>query len=356
MVDELRLRFALGYAGNQPPVGSAYSRFPRYTQITNINRLGLVHLSNPGNPNLKPERQREIEAGFDASLFDNRLGLAFTWYNQYVKDLLLTRTFPPSTGYASVLDNVGELSNKGIELQLTGRIIDRPDLGWTSTFNFSRNRNKVEELAGPAFTDGYFNRVEEGHALGVWFLRDFQRDENGNIVNDANGLPIVAPAAIVGDPNPDFQASLQNEFRIGRSITANILLDGVFGNDVWNQTIRIMDLSRAGPLYDRQLRGEITDAYRTRYITATAAYLEDGTFVKVREVSLTWELPASLYSGLGMSALNLEFAGRNLYTFTDYKGYDPETNMFGTFTVARGTDFATYPIPRTFSIGARASF
>jgi TonB-dependent SusC/RagA subfamily outer membrane receptor len=356
MMDELRLRFALGYAGNQPPVGSAYSRFPRYTQITNINRLGLVHLSNPGNPNLKPERQREIEAGFDASLFDNRLGIAFTWYNQYVKDLLLTRTFPPSTGYASVLDNVGELSNKGIELQLTGRIIDRPDLGWTSTFNFSRNRNEVEKLAGPPFTDGYFNRVEEGHALGVWFLRDFQRDESGNIVNDANGLPIVAPAAIVGDPNPDFQASLQNEFRIGRSITANILLDGVFGNDVWNQTIRIMDLSRAGPLYDRQLRGEITDAYRTRYITATAAYLEDGGFVKIREVSLTWQLPASLYSGLGMSALSLEFAGRNLYTFTDYKGYDPETNMFGTFTVARGTDFATYPIPRTFSLGARASF
>jgi TonB-dependent SusC/RagA subfamily outer membrane receptor len=357
VMGDFRVRGALGYAGNQPPVGSAYARFPRYGQAVNINRSGLVHLANPGNPNLKPERQRELELGFDAGFFDNRLGATFTWYDQYVEDLLLTRTFPPSTGYASVLDNVGELSNTGLELQLTGRIIERPGLGWSATLTYARNRNRVERLAGAPFGDGYFNWVEEGYALGVWRLFDFQRDENGNVVTDANGLPVrTATPEIIGDPNPDWQGSLRSELRLGQSLRANVLLDGVFGHDVWNQTIRIMDIFRAGPLYDRVLKGEISDAYRTRYTSITGAYLEDGTYLKLRELSLTWQVPQSLYASLGLAALSLELAGRNLYTWTDYTGYDPETNMFGTSTVARGTDFATYPIARTFSIGLRAAF
>jgi len=357
VVGDFRLRAALGYAGNQPPVGSAYARFPRYGQAVNINRSGLVHLANPGNPNLKPERQRELEIGFDAGLFGNRLGAEFTWYDQYVEDLLLTRTFAPSTGYSSVLDNVGELSNKGLELQLTGRIVDRADLGWTTILSWARNRNRVERLAGAPFGDGYFNWVEEGSALGVWRLFDFERDASGAIVTDANGLPVrTATPQIIGDPNPDWQGSLRSELRLGRSLRASLLLDGVFGHDVWNQTVRIMDIFRAGPLYDRQLRGEITDAYRSRYTSITGAYLEDGTYVKLRELSLTWQVPQSLYGPLGLVALTLEVAGRNLHTWTDYTGYDPETNMFGTSTVARGTDFATYPIPRSFSIGLRAAF
>ncbi len=357
VVGELRLRGALGYAGNQPPVGSAYSRFPRYAQAINITRSGLVHLSNPGNPNLKPERQREVEVGFDAGFLNDRIGLAFTYYDQYVKDLLLTRPFPPSTGYGAVLDNVGELSNKGIELQLNTRNIDRAGFSWSSSLTFSRNRNKVQRLAGSPFGEGYFNWVDEGQALGVWRLFDFQRDANGRVLEDANGLPLRTPTVqIIGDPNPDFQASLRNEVRFGRRLTASVLLDGVFGHDVWNQTVRIMDIFRAGPLYDRQLRGEITSAYRSRVIGITGAYLEDGTFVKVRELSVAYQVPETFYRNLGLGSLSLEVAGRNLYTFTDYTGLDPETNMFGTSTVARGTDFATYPNPRTFSFGVRAGF
>jgi TonB-dependent SusC/RagA subfamily outer membrane receptor len=359
VMPDFRLRAALGYAGNQPPVASAYARFPRYRQETNINRLGLVHQSTQGNPDLKPERQREIEAGFDVSFLNDRLGLGFTWYSQYVKDLLLTRPFEPSTGYATVLDNVGELSNKGIELQVTSRNIDQPGLSWNTTLTFSLNRNKVEKLVGNPFATGYFNWVYEGEPLGVWRLTDFVRDENGNMVLDAAGLPTVqtaAQAVIVGDPNPDYLAALRNEVRIGSHITASFLLDGVFGHDVWNQTIRIMDRSRAGPLYERQLRGEITDAQRLRLSLPNAPYLEDGTFVKLREVSVAFSLPEEFAQRLGSRSMSLEFSGRNLYTFTGYSGLDPETNMFGTATVARGTDFANYPIPRTFSLAVRAGF
>lgn len=356
LFSEFRLRGALGYAGNQPPVGSAYARVPRYTGVTNIDRSGLVHLATAGNPNLRPERQREFELGFDAGLFNARLGVAFTYYNQYVTDLLLTRPFPPSTGYAATLDNVGELSNRGIEVQVDSRNVDSPDFGWSTTFTFSRNRNRVEKLAGNPFTEGYNNWVAEGHALGVWKLFDYARDANGNIVEDEVGPVRTDTTVVMGDPNPDFQASLRNEFRIGNRLTAAVLLDGVFGHDVWNQTVRIMDLFNAGPLYDQLLRGEITPAYRTRIQGITGAYLEDGTFVKLREISLSYALPETLLESIGVRSLSLELAGRNLYTFTDYSGLDPETNMFGTSTVARGTDFATYPNPRTFSFGVRAGF
>jgi outer membrane receptor protein involved in Fe transport len=356
LFSEFRLRGALGYAGNQPPVGSAYARIPRYTGVTNINRIGLVHLGAAGNPNLKPERQREYEIGFDAGLFQDRIGLAFTYYNQYITDLLLTRPFPPSSGYASVLDNVGELSNHGIEVQINTRNVDEQNFGWNTTLNFSRNRNKVEKLAGSPFTEGYNNYVAEGYALGVWKLFDVKRDANGNVITDEVGPVRTDSTVVMGDPNPDFQASLRNEFRLGRNLTANVLLDGVFGHDVWNQTVRIMDIFSAGPLYDQLLKGEITQAYRARIQGITGEYLEDASFVKLREISLSYLLPASFVDRLGFNTLSLEIAARNLYTFTDYSGYDPETNMFGTSTVARGTDFATYPNPRTFSFGVRAGF
>src|SRR5690606_13120440 len=145
-----------------------------------------------------------------------------------------------------------------------------------------------------------------------------------------------------------------------------ILLDGVFGHDIWNQTQRIMDRFEVGPFFDRQLRGEshtidghtfpIDDAYRISYFGVEANYLEDGSFVKLREVSLAYNVPATFAQRFGANSLTLEVAGRNLLTFTDYTGYDPETNMFGTATVARGTDFANYPNPRTFSFGVRAGF
>ena len=100
----------------------------------------------------------------------------------------------------------------------------------------------------------------------------------------------------------------------------------------------------------------VTNALRLRLFGAEADYLEDGTFVKLRELSFVYNLPQTFAQRFGASSLTFEVAGRNLLTFTDYSGYDPETNMFGTSTVARGTDFANYPNPRRFSFGVRAGF
>ncbi|HEX2191472.1 MAG TPA: TonB-dependent receptor [Longimicrobiaceae bacterium] len=356
-----RLRGALGYAGNQPPSGSAYARYSLYTGITNINRLGLVHEAAAGNPNLKPERQREVEVGFDAGFLDNRVDLSFSYYDQYVTDLLLSRPFAPSSGFGSELANVGELSNRGVELQVNTVNLDRPAFGWNSTINFSRNRNRVEMLEGGDFTDpgSYINFVGVGLPLGAFRTFDYARTANGEIVLDAAGLPVRADSvSVVGDPNPDFQASLLNEFRLGSRLRASFLLDGVFGHDLWNQTQRIMDGSLRGnsALWERELRGEVPAGYANRKSTIAGAYIEDGTYVKLREMSLRYQLDDRVVGRFGLSGVDLELTGRNLYTWTDYSGYDPEINMFGTATVARGTDFAVYPNPRTIGFGVRVNY
>jgi TonB-dependent starch-binding outer membrane protein SusC len=360
---QLRLRAALGYAGNQPPLGAAYARTARFARAINIDRLGLVPLAVGGNPDLRPERQREFETGIDITTPGERVGLSFTYYDQLTEDLLLSRVFAPSTGVSSILDNVGSLSNRGVELELNTVNLNRENLRWTSTFIYSRNRNRVEELEGDPFFVGYGNRVEEGYALGVHYMAAYSRDAQGNIRFDDDGLPILhrdeagtIQRQIVGNPWPSYTASLRNSLDIGNSWTLAFLLDGQFGHEIWNQGQRIMDIFGAGPLYDRLLRGEITQAERARIQSIWEAYLEDASFVKLREVTARYRVPASLANRVGAASIQLELMGRNLHTWTDYTGYDPEINMFGLSTVERGTDFAVYPNSREVSFGVRVSY
>ncbi len=355
-LSELRLRGALGFAGNQPPLSAAYARAPRYTQVTNIDRLGLVPFAQVANPDLKPERQREWEAGFDASFVDQRFGVGFTYYDQRTEDLLLERVFTPSAGYATILDNVGVLRNKGIEIELSSVNFNTESFGWNTRLIYSRNRNELEKLDFDPFFVGYTNLIQEGEPLGVHYMAGYQRDENGNILSDSIG-PLVTPGrVIVGDPWPDYTMSLFNEFRVGENWSASVLFDGSFGAELWNQTRRIMDIFGAGPLYDQLLKGEITPAFRTRMQSIWESYLEDASYVKLRDITLRYSTDAPWLARIGASRAQFEVSGRNLITWTDYSGYDPEVNMFGLSTVERGTDFAVYPNPRTISFGVRLTY
>lgn len=350
---QLRLRAALGYAGNQPPLGSAYSRFSRYGTTINVDRIGLVPLSQSGNPELKPERQREYEMGVDVSTFADRASLSFTYYNQYTKDLLLSRLFAPSTGVGSVLDNVGELSNKGVELELNTVNLQTDRFGWSSRLIYSRNENRVEKLEGDPYFVGYGNRVEEGQPIGMLYMTGYRRDENGRILSDALGPLPSASRIIVGNPWPEWTGSLSNELTFGGNWSFSMLLDGQFGHELWNQTRRIQDIFGAGPLYDQLLRNEITQDQRARHQGVWENYIEDASFVKLRQLALRYSTRAPWLRNVGASSAQIEILGRNLHTWTDYTGYDPEINMFGLNTVERGVDFAVYPNARVYTLGVR---
>jgi len=190
------------------------------------------------------------------------------------------------------------------------------------------------------------------------------RNAAGSDSLDANGLIVRDPKrtmAVVGDPNPDWLGSFLNELTIARNFRVRALLDGSFGNDVLNFTRRTMDTFGTSAETARELLpagdpNKLPTGYLRSQRFYYGKYTEDGSYVKLREISLTYDLPAAFAQSLRAGSASLTLSGRNLHTWTKYTGYDPEMNLFGQLTVERGNDFGTYPIPRTYSVGISATF
>ncbi|HEX6574633.1 MAG TPA: carboxypeptidase-like regulatory domain-containing protein [Gemmatimonadaceae bacterium] len=362
----MRLRSALGYAGNQPSIANAYASLDTYVKRVNNDHVGVVNSLVLGNDSLRPERQREFEIGADMGFWNDRINLEATVYSKKVTDALLSRPLPASSGYTTKLDNIGEISNKGFELLARTTNVSSPSLRWTSTITYSRNRNKLDKLLGAPFTLGYANRVEQGQPIGYFYSELPEFNADGSVKLDAAGLIVRSPVATrvsgkVGDPNPKWLGSFLNEIQIGKRIQFRALLDGSFGGDVLNFTKRTLDTF--GTSAEAAL--EFLPASDPKHVAPGYArskrffygfYAEDGTYVKLREVSLTYDLAPNLARAVKAAGLALTVSGRNLHTWTDYTGFDPEMNLFGQLTVERGNDFGTYPIPRQFSIGIRATY
>lgn len=355
-----KLRAAIGASGGLTAIGP-FDRFTNYIPVSYDAKAGLRPSTRLGGADIKPERQREIEVGADFNLFSDRLGFEFTYYNQHTSDLLLEREVALSTGFLNRLQNVGELDNKGVELLVRAVPFDRPNFRWTSTFTFAANRNEVNGIENDILIiPQSFGLVAaiNGEPLGVFYGSYFQRDENGNIVTDENGIPQRAtdpPRKIIGDPNPDFTASLINEFNIGRHWTVRAQFDAVVGQDVFNFTRRLAAFFPFGTLkdYEKELRGELPKGYNAAVFRIFENWIEDGSFVKLREFSISYlwypKLP-------GVRSIRFDFIGRNLFSIDGYSGYDPEINVAGQRTAVRGFDFVEVPIPRTFSFGVTLSF
>ena len=370
----LRLRAAYGETGGQPP--GIYSRFDNYVNVAYNSRAGLVASVTAGNPNLRPERQRELEGGFELGLFEDRALLEATAYAKKTTDLVLSVPLPPSRGFTQQFQNIGELENKGIELALNTVNVQTPNFGWTSRLQYAANRNEVTRLVTSADTlqFGYLNYVIEGEPIGIFAGGVYARDANGNIVYNAttdlpvrgtdtlvvNGVSTVFNARrIIGDPNPDFTASFLNTFTLGERFEVGVLLDGSFGNDVANFSRRIAQYFGADKAVEREATGDTTYRLYTLNLTRHLIYeefIEDGSFIKLREVSVAYRVPESLVARANLSAMTLRLSGRNLYTWTDYSGIDPEINFFSSSTVSRGVEFATTPLPRSWTLSANLTF
>ena len=370
----LRLRAAYGETGGQPP--GLYSRFNNYINVAYNTRAGLVASTTEGNPNLRPERQQEIEGGFELGLFEDRALLEATAYAKNTTDLVLDVDLPPSRGVAQQFQNIGELQNRGIELAINTVNVQTPNFGWRTRLQYAANRNKVTKLVTAADTlqFGYLNYVIEGQPIGIFAGGVYARNPDGSIAYAAGtNLPIRGrdtilvngeeqsfnARRIIGDPNPDFTASLQNTFTVGERLEFGVLLDGRFGNDVANFSRRIAQYFGADKAVEREATGDTTYRLYTLNLTRHLIYeefIEDGSFVKLREVSVAYRVPESLVARANLSAMTLRLAGRNLYTWTDYSGIDPEINFFSSSTVSRGVEFATTPLPRSVTLSASLTF
>ncbi len=378
-----RLRAAFGQTGGQPP--GAYSRFNNFVNVAYAGLPGFVASTIAGNANLKPERQDEIEAGFDAGFLHDRANLEFTYYHQKTHDLVLNAPLPVSSGFSSQPQNIGEVVNRGVELTLRTVNIARQHFGWNTQLSLAANRNKVTKLVTSSDTllVGYLNAVIIGQPLGVFYGGVYARDAQGRLLTDTITVNVpgkgntvlrypyllrynpttkqfgsrgsVIANHVIGDPNPKWTASMNNTFTVGPNVTLNLLLDGRFGNKVANFSRRIEELFGASSRVAKEVNGDTTfRAFELNPLGRSLnyqEYIEDGSFVKLREVALAFHIGKEWARYLGAGSGELRLAGRNLYTWTHYSGLDPEVNLFGANTVAQGVDFANTPIPRQLVVG-----
>jgi TonB-linked SusC/RagA family outer membrane protein len=377
-----KLRIAYGESGNLTGIG-AFSRFNSYSGNSFLSRSSLSASTTLVNTLVKPERQQELEFGIDLGFFDGRLSVLANIYNKKVDDLLINRFIAPTTGYSSFLNNFGSLENKGFELVVTAKPVQNKNMNWSVTGIFNRNRNKAVKI-GQALTllstnQGAPVAILEGQPIGVFYGAFFALDAGGNLVKNpagfpqgergiqtgpltftvtrdpVTGLPITTNPLlrkIIGDPNPDYTASLVNEFTYKKA-SLRVQLDAVQGVEVFNADWR----TRQGVSNGKEAEKEHLGIYPRGYISSFYAAVEewridDGSFVKLREVSLSY----SFGSMKMFKDITATFSGRNLISWDNYKGYDPEVNAGGQSTILRGIDFGAVPIPRTFSIGLSAKF
>lgn len=374
--DLFKLRAAYGQSGNLTGIG-AYDRLNTYLPAAFVGKSALNGSPILRDPNIKPERQQETEFGTDMAFFKNRLSFSANVYFKKVKDLIVTRIVAPTTGYSSYLTNLGSLENKGFELMLGGEPVRTKDFSWNINGIFNRNRNKAINI-GQALNRITTNAgapvaIITGEPIGVFYGTFFARDDQGaQLKNPAGilltergkqdgplkyttartpaGLPTGDPLVrILGNPNPDYTATLTNEFRYKR-FNARIQLDAVQGVDVWNADWRTRQGVGGGKVAEQEQRGEIPRGYVFGAYNVEEWRIDDGSFVKLREVSLSY----SFGKVKSFSDITLSLSGRNLISWDDYKGYDPEVNAGGQSTILRGIDFGAVPIPRTFSFTVQA--
>jgi TonB-dependent starch-binding outer membrane protein SusC len=352
-VDELKLRLAYGRAGNQPTTG-------KYTFLTNLIDEGVTGFRAStalGSSNIKPETASEIEGGFDLTLFGARARLSATQFRKQVDNLILTTALAPSTGFSSATINGGQLVNHGTELELEMTPIRTDRLSWVSSTSYSSAKGKVTRLPVPGFIPG---SGSFGSRFGNAFIQQGQLTTVLQAVNGCTALNSAGtscPSAnriltFVGNSAPDYEMGFSNDLSFG-SFRLSSLVDwrkGGLGvnltNDYFVGAHTLADTARANKMLSDFAKG-------------LDVWVENSGFVKLRELTLGYDMPAAvtsrLFNGHAESA-RIELSGRNLATWTKYTGLDPEVSNFGNQPLGRFQDVTPYPPSRQFYLSVNTTF
>ncbi len=403
-INVAKLRASYGQAGNLTGIGP-YDRFNNYLlgQLTGF--AAITPSRQLANPDVRPELMTEFEVGADFAFLSNRIGLNVTYYNQDITDLLLARPLPATAGGTTIVTNVGGMKNRGLEVMLQLTPVRTRDLDWNFNFLWSRNRNEVNGIDGALFlrgSDGTQAAIN-GQQFGAFFGRYYARDNSGNLlltptglaqpergvvilekdynpnalpegalrdriqliggsyyvpVRTANGQPTGTELRkIIGDPNPEWFGSIVSDLRY-KKLSFRVQFDAMFGFDVYNWNRITQNNVGQGALAEREIKGEVPRGYVASIAGGVTGqriqeeHVEDGSFVKLREIAISYDLGKI---GRTFQNVNLSLVGRNLISFDNYQGYDPETNSAGQTDRVRGDDFGNVPIPITvqFRLGAK---
>jgi TonB-linked SusC/RagA family outer membrane protein len=377
----LKLRASYGEAGNLTSIGP-FSRFTNANPVLLGPFGGFVPSGSLGDENISPERMKEFEIGADLSFFNNRLAIQGTYYRQNIEDLILNVGIAPSEGGASILTNVGTMTNNGIELLVSAVPFKTKNFSWDTSFSYSTFNNEVNGIgngrAGVLLRGGGGTQSAiDGEGLGVFFANYYARNTDGSLLLDiaglpqiergndvtgviarnANGQPVGDPLRkVLGDPNPEYSASFINEFTF-KKITLRMQFDALGGFDVYNWNKITSNNVGNGLMAERELRGELPRGWTAavggfRGPRIQEEHVENGSFIKLREFLISYDLGDVAFT----KNLNVSLIGRNLFSLDNYSGYDPETNSAGQSNSVRGDDFGNFPIPASVQFRLTASF
>jgi TonB-dependent starch-binding outer membrane protein SusC len=415
-IELLKFRASYGLAGNpsiRPYQSMAHLISQQYTFGGGV--VPGYYTAAIGNPNLGWETTKQLDLGADLGLWGGRLSFTGDLYRKKTTDLLLAVNLPFESGFATALQNIGAVQNNGYELGLTLTVLDQRAhrLGWTSTLNYSHNRNTVLDLGGvhQIFASSVNSDlkllgtlIQVGNPLGVFYgyqaggiLRDSASaaaytaqvkplsgskwnpgdvklldingvDASGNPTGKPDGKIDANDRTIIGDPNPKFSAGWQNTFSFG-GFRLSSMMDAVYGNKILN--LNNVRLEQGSPG---------TNIIANRYLDAwtptnpdaefprvnftpgtigsdiTSDLLEDGSFLRLRSLTLDAAVPERFLSRYGLTNTRVFVTGANLYTWTHYSGFNPDVSSLGIGNVNRGVDVGAYPLAKSFTFGINVTY
>ena len=417
------------------------------TGIQNVNGAGVINgtrnngffLSRVANPDLTWETTTSYDLGAELGLFNNRIVLSAGWFQKNTKDLLLERQVSGQSGFTFVLENIGEVQNRGFEFTFSTANVNTDDFSWTTDFNISFIKNEVIDLGalgeqfpvsspvGTQVSNDFI--VREGASLssfygyqsdGVYTYEDFEEfeglspeeaaslyafDENGNLrflggdsssnsftlkdgvpsysnvnsyrpgmqkIKDTNGDGIIDDndLSIIGDANPDHFGGITNTFRY-KTFDLSFQMNWKYGNEIYNKNffpslnVSNQTSNRYGVSRDRwtitnpdtrqhSIRGRVLNGG----IATVSDYIEDGSYLRLQNITLGYNLPKKQIESIGLAGLRLYAAADNIHVWTNYSGYDPEVSVSSgqNAGLTRGVDFDAYPRAITFRFGLKATF
>ncbi|UBM58386.1 TonB-dependent receptor [Marinilongibacter aquaticus] len=372
-INALKLRASYGGVGNRP--GSLYPQYDLYGIDNSYNSSPAATPTQLGNSDLSWEKSYETNIGLDSRLF-NRLSLTMEYYVKNTSGLLYYVKLPSVTGYDGYWENIGGVVNKGFEAIVSYDVIQNKPFTWTLDFNIGLNRNKITELYDDQEIDRGTKIFKEGYNLDTWYMRKWAgvdpatgnptweiRDKETDEVTISQDYN-TANKQILGNSTPKFFGGFSSSMSYKNfSLRANFTY--VKGNMIYNQSRELYDADGAYPTYNQQVLadgwsrwekpGDIATHPKAYYggnnnsNKVSSRYLEDGSYLRLRNVTLAYNLPSSVAEKLRMSNLGIYISGDNLLTFTKFSGMDPEVGDSGTYNTL-------YPLTRRMVLGLNLTF
>lgn len=375
VINTLKLRASYGSVGNRP--GSLYPYQATYSASTHYDAIPAATLSQYGNPDLSWEKSYESNIAIDTRLFD-KVSATVEYYNKNTSDLLYYVDLPSISGFNGYWENVGGLKNTGFEVALSADVFDNDNFKWGLGFNIGVNKNEITELfdgqteiprgskifkIGEDMNSWYMRKwagVHPGDGKPLWEVVD---SETGEITytSDYN----AATKQLVGNGTPDFIGGFSSNMEY-KGFTLNANFSFVKGGEIYNSSRSLYDSDGLYPTFNQQVLADGWSRWENPGDKAThpqaiyggnnnsnktsSRYLEDRSYLKLKNVTLGYNLPQDILSKMGVSSAKVYVSGDNLLTFTNYSGMDPEVGGLG------GSASTSYPVPKRFVVGLNFSF